>query len=88
MVPPGLLDRLTTHFDAVGGVSRASLGWIEYPDGLQAYLLGVLGVASREQVLVGMDAAAGDLGTRVMDVAVVAEGGTTIVDAVPPFYRR
>lgn len=88
VVPPGLLERLTAHFDAVGGVSRASLGWIAYPDGLQAYLLGVAGAASREQVLAGMDAAAGDLGTRVMDVTVVAEGERTIVDGVPPFYRR
>ncbi|MEJ7647654.1 MAG: enhanced serine sensitivity protein SseB C-terminal domain-containing protein [Nakamurella sp.] len=88
VVPPGLLERLTAYFDAVGGVSRAHLGWIEYPDGLQAYLLGVVGTASREQVIAGMDAAAGDLGTRVMDVSVVAEGQTTIVDAVPPFYPR
>ncbi|WP_353649538.1 enhanced serine sensitivity protein SseB C-terminal domain-containing protein [Nakamurella sp. A5-74] len=88
VVPPGLIDRLTAYFDAIGGVTRAHLGWIEYPDGLQAYLLGVVGTASRERVIGGMDAAAGDLGTRVMDVAVVAEGQTTIVDAVPPFYRR
>lgn len=88
VVPPGLLDRLTTYFEAIGGVSEARLGWIEYPDGLQAYLLGVVGTASREQVIAGMDAAASDLGTRVMDVSVVAEGQTTIVDAVPPFYRR
>lgn len=88
VVPPGLLDRLTAYFDTVGGIRRASLGWIEYPDGLQAYLLGVVGTASRERVIAGMDAAAGDLGTRVMDVSVVAEGGTTIVDGVPPFYRR
>lgn len=88
VVPPGLRDRLTAYFDSIGGVSRAHLGWIEYPDGLQAYLLAVVGTASREQVTAGMDAAAGDLGTRVMDVAVVAEGQPTMVDGVEPFYRR
>lgn len=84
-VPAGLVERLTAYLSGLGGIERATLVWVQYPDGLQAYLLGLRTSLSREQVLPGIEGVIGDLDGRVLDVALAAPGEPLVTDDQPPF---
>lgn len=84
-VPDGLVDRLSAYLSGLGGVETATLAWIEYPDGLQGYLLGLRTTLPRERVLAGMGEAVGDLGGRTLDIMYAAPGEPLATDSVDPF---
>jgi len=83
-VPDGLVDRLSTYLSGLG-VDSAALAWIEYPDGLQGYLLGIRSTVAREEIMAGMGAVVGDLGGRTLDIMYAAPGEELATDAVEPF---
>lgn len=85
-VPEGLVERLTAYLSGLGGVERATLAWVEYPDGLQGYLLGIRSTRSREEILPGLGECVGDLGGRALDVTYAAPGEDLPTDSVEPFW--
>jgi hypothetical protein len=85
-VPDGLVERLTAYLSGLGGVESAALAWVEYPDGLQGYLLGIRGTTPREQILPGLGEAVGDLQGRTLDVTYAAPGEELATDSVEPFW--
>ncbi|MGZ4445522.1 MAG: SseB family protein [Nocardioides sp.] len=85
-VPDGLLDRLTAYLAGLGGVESATLAWVEYPDGLQGYLLGIRSTVERERILAGMGRVVGDLGGRTLDIMYAAPGEELTTDVIEPFW--
>ena len=87
-VPPGLVDGLRDYLAGLGGVDSASLAWVQYPDGLQGYLLVVRTALPRETVNAGINGPASNTDGKTIDVLVLAPGAPDPASAVPPFYSR
>jgi type III secretion system (T3SS) SseB-like protein len=87
-VPPGLVEGLRDYLHGLGEVDSASLAWVQYPDGLQGYLLVVRTGLPRETVTAGINGPASNTDGRTIDVLVLAPGASDPASGVPPFYSR
>ncbi|WP_375487407.1 SseB family protein [uncultured Jatrophihabitans sp.] len=85
-VAPGLVEGLTAYLEVLGGVDSASLAWVQYPDGLQGYLLAVRTALPRETVNAGINGPASRTEGRTLDVMVIAPGEHDPAAPVPPFF--